>query len=39
MDDQMYEINIKRFIQSAEYQLTKLNETVIKLKEVSRFLY
>ena len=34
MDDQLYEINIKRFIQSTEYQLKKLNECVTRLNEV-----
>lgn len=35
MDDQIYEINIKRFIQSAEYQLKKLNECINHLNEVN----
>lgn len=34
MDDQLYEINIKRFIQSTEYQLKKLNECTTRLNEV-----
>ena len=34
MDDQLYEINVKRFIQSTEYQLKKLNECITRLNEV-----
>ena len=34
MDDHLYEINIKRFIQSTEYQLKKLNECITRLNEV-----
>lgn len=37
MDEQRYEINIKRFIQSTEYQLNKLGECVHKINEFQRF--
>lgn len=35
MNDQIYEINIKRFIQSTEFQLNKLKDCISRLKEVS----
>ncbi len=34
MDDQIYEINIKRFIQSTEFQLQKLTDCINRLNEV-----
>lgn len=37
MDEQRYEINIRRFIQSTEYQLKKLAECVHKINEFQRF--
>jgi hypothetical protein len=37
MDDQIYEINIKRFIQSTEFQLQKLTDCINRLNEVDRF--
>lgn len=39
MDDQLYEINVKRFIQSTEYQLKKLNECISRLNEVFYLLH
>ena len=39
MDDQLYEINVKRFIQSTEYQLKKLNECITRLNEVFYLLH
>lgn len=35
MDDQMYEINVKRFIQSTEYQLGKLKDCINRINEVT----
>ena len=34
MEEQKYEINVKRFIQSTEFQLNKLTECVKKINEV-----
>jgi hypothetical protein len=34
MNDQLYEINVKRFMQTTEYQLKKLNDCLQHLKEV-----
>ena len=34
MDDQIYEINIKRFIQSTDFQLKKLSDCINRLHEV-----
>jgi hypothetical protein len=33
LDDQKYEINTKRFIQSTEYQMIKLTDCIAKIKE------
>lgn len=38
MDDQTYEINIKRFMTSIDHQLKKLKECVNRLNEVRCFL-
>lgn len=37
MDDQIYEINVKRFIQSTEYQLKKLSDIVRKINEFQTY--
>ncbi|RNA04997.1 syntaxin-17 [Brachionus plicatilis] len=37
MDDQIYEININRFIQSTEYQLNKLKDCISRLKEYQSY--
>lgn len=37
MNDQLYEINVKRFLQTTEYQLKKLTDIVIRLKEFQEY--
>ena len=37
MDESTYEINIKRFIQSTEYQLSKLKECIDKSNELHSY--
>jgi hypothetical protein len=37
MDEKIYEINIKRFIQSTEYQLKKLSECIVKIHEFQSY--
>ncbi len=34
MNEQRYEINIKRFTESLDYQCKKLDATIIKINEV-----
>lgn len=36
-DDQIYEINIKRFIQSTQYQMQKLDDCIKRMKEFQQF--
>ncbi|CAF0973397.1 unnamed protein product [Brachionus calyciflorus] len=37
MDEQLYEINIKRFIQTTEYQLNKLKDCINRLREFQSY--
>jgi ribosomal protein L17 len=37
IDDQIYEINVRRFIQSTEYQMKKLRDCTDRLNEFQRY--